>query len=233
MRKGLFLFGLILSLIGCQRDTIIPLERTDAHYFPLITQQYSIFQVEEIRYSLLNGPDTSRYQLKEVVADSFPGNGGEIIYTLRRYTRADTTAAWSLDSVWTARRDVSQAVVVENNTPLVKLIFPLVVGQQWDGNRLNSAPPQMYTLQRTSQELRPEMMSPLDTLLEGSWTVVQQQVENLVNEDVALETYVGGVGLFYRKNVTLEYCARTECIGDRIIEAGRDYRQTLVAYGKE
>ena len=67
--------------MGCQRDTITPLERTDAQYFPLATRQYSIFQVEEIRYSLLNGPDTSRYQLKEVVADSFPGNGGEIIYT--------------------------------------------------------------------------------------------------------------------------------------------------------
>ena len=219
--------------MGCQRDTITPLERTDAQYFPLATQQYSIFQVEEIRYSLLNGPDTSRYQLKEVVADSFPGNGGEIIYTLRRYTRADTTAAWSLDSVWTARCDVSQAVVVENNTPLVKLTFPLVADQQWDGNRLNSALPQMYTLQSTSQELRSEVMSPVDSLLTDSWTVVQQQVENLVNEDVALETYARGVGLFYRKNVILEYCARTECIGDRIIEAGRDYRQTLIAYGKE
>ena len=233
MRKGFFLFGLMLSLMGCQRDTITPLERTDAQYFPLATRQYSTFQVEEIRYSLLNGPDTSRYQLKEVVADSFPGNGGEIIYTLRRYTRADTTAAWSLDSVWTARRGVSQAVVVENNTPLVKLTFPLVANQQWDGNRLNSAPPQIYTLQNTSQELRSEMMSPVDSLLTDSWTVVQQQVENLVNEDVALETYARGVGLFYRKNVILEYCARTECIGDRIIEAGRDYRQTLIAYGKE
>ena len=128
---------------------------------------------------------------------------------------------------------MSQAVVVENNTPLVKLTFPLVANQQWDGNRLNSAPPQIYTLQNTSQELRSEMMSPVDSLLTDSWTVVQQQVENLVNEDVALETYARGVGLFYRKNVILEYCARTECIGDRIIEAGRDYRQTLIAYGKE
>ena len=200
-------------------------------YYPLTVNQYAVYHVEDIRYSLRDGADTGQYQLLERVADSLPGAGGEIIYTLERYTRNLPDDAWALDSIWTARKSERRVVVVENNVPFVKLVFPLQAGTEWDGNALNSRPPQTYTLTLTDSTLQREIG--LDSLLVQSRTVVQRQLETLVNDSVLVETYGPGVGLIYKKSRVVEYCADEDCIGQKQIEAGRIYRQTLIEHGKK
>ena len=154
----------------------------------------------------------------------------------RRHTRLLTvtgvqTCALPI-SVWTARLNAQRAVVVENNTPFIKLVFPFVNDLEWDGNALNAKPTDRYELQSTSETLLEEIESPLDTLLDQSITVVQSNLSSLVNDSIFSETYVDEIGLFYKKSVDLAYCAEEDCLGQFIIDFGRDYRQTLIAYGK-
>jgi hypothetical protein len=126
-------------------------------------------------------------------------------------------------------------VVTENNVPFIKLIFPLRTDLQWDGNALNSRLEDIYELQPTSDELRHEIESPIDSLLNNSITVLQESSQDTTLAKVeVLETYAENIGLFYKKTIRLQYCnTDTACIGQGIIEAGRKFRQTLIEHGKE
>lgn len=228
--------SLLIILWGCESEIIAPHgTRLGFNYFPLAIGNYTTYWVEDIRYAFGKDPDTSYYQLKEVVADSFPGEGGEVVYQLVRYSRGLESEPWHLDSIWTARKNMRRVVVVENNVPFIKLVFPFRRGVAWDGNALNSRAEQIYTLEATHEAVREEIQSPLDTLLAKSLTVIQQQSQDtIILYTQKLETYVEDVGLVYRKSVNLQYCAsEPECMGLGIIESGWRYKQTLIDYGKE
>ncbi|WKN31621.1 hypothetical protein PZB74_21995 [Porifericola rhodea] len=240
MRTSIILLGIFvtfLSLWACESETLPPQNsQLGLEYFPLEVGRYAVYEVKEINYSVVAEPDTQQYQLKELVADSFPGQGGEIIYRLERFYREDDTQAWDLDSVWTARKNKQRIVVVENNIPQIKLVFPLDIGVSWDVNALNSREEQLYELRNTDDALLTEMVTPVDSLLSDElFTVIQAESQDtIINRVEASETYLKHVGLFYKKSLRLHYCAsEPECVGLGILESGRDYRQTLIDYGYE
>lgn len=223
---------------GCEGEAIAPQDiYPGSNYFPLAVGNYSVYNVEKTRYNFGRAPEYSCYQLKEVVADSFSGVGGETVYRLERYRRESEEMIWEPDSVWTARKSPARVVVVENNVPLIKLVFPLKIDLRWDGNALNSRKEQVYALKPTLEALVKDIESPLDvdSLLGQSLTVIQQEsMDTVINYIQKAEIYVEDVGLFYKKSVNLHYCATSpECVGLGILESGWRYRQTLIAYGKE
>ncbi len=226
----------ILLLSGCESEYLAPdTGRSGTDFFPLEVGQYRTYTVEKITFSFLEVPDTSRFFLKEVVADSFLNQTNTPTYRLERFTRTEENQPWQLDSVWTAIKDTRRAVVTENNVPFIKLTFPLRTDLQWDGNVLNTQLEDIYELQPTTEELHHEIESPLDSLLSSSITVIQERSQDttLAKIDV-LETYAENIGLFYKKTVRLQFCnTDTACIGQGIIEAGRKFKQTLIAHGKE
>lgn len=221
---------------GCESETITPQNTSlGLNYFPLAVGNYSLYNVEKVRYTFGKDPDSSCYQLKEVVADSFPGVGGEIVYRLERYRRESEEMVWEPDSVWTARKSIGRVVVVENNVPLIKLVFPLKADLKWDGNAINSRKEQVYMLEPTPEALIKEIEMPLNSLPGQSFTVIQEESsDTIINYIQKAEIYVEDIGLFYKKSVNLHYCATSpECVGLGILESGWRYRQTLIAYGKE
>ena len=228
---------MLLGLASCEQETLSPQsQRLGVSYYPMEVGRYAEYAVEEIIYTVVAEPDTQQYLLREVVADSFPGQGGEIIYQLERSTRPSTQQDWSLDSVWTARKSTQRVVVIENNVPLVKLVFPFTSGLNWDANALNSREADSYELVATPEVLRNEIKSPLDsTLLVDMLTVVQEQSQDtIITRFEASETYARDLGLVYKKSLRLQYCnSEPACIGMGILESGRIYRQTLTTYGKE
>ena len=216
----------------------VPDETLGSQYYPLAVGRYAIYDVEDIRYTVRDGIDTNRYQLRERVADSWSGAGGEIIYSLERYTRDSPENDWQLDSVWMARKSERAVVVVENNVAYTKLVFPFRDALEWNGNALNSRPELRYQLTTTDSTLRDEIGSawsdPMwNVQMEESRTVVQRQLETLVNDSVLTETYAPELGLLYKKTRILHYCADDDCIGQQQIVSGRSYRQTLLTYGED
>lgn len=238
MRNSLFILLLLLAgMAACESETLPPQNlRLGIDYFPLEVGRYAEYDVEAITFTVIAEPDTQIYQLREVVADSFPGEGGETVYRLERFKREASQNAWRPDSVWTARKSPQRVVVVENNVPLVKLVFPFSNGLIWDANALNSREVDTYELVATTPVLKEEIISPLDSaLLEDMLTVIQEQSQDTIITRVeASETYAENLGLVYKKSLRLQYCnSEPECIGLGILESGRIYRQTLTAYGKE
>jgi hypothetical protein len=221
-----FLILCLLALtFGCQDDVVQPsADNVGAAYFPLEVGRFYIYDVEETIYNL-SGPNKSLYQLRETVFDSFPNQAGGITYKVIR--EKNNGNSWQTDLIWSATKSVSQVVVVENNTPVIKMVFPVKDGITWDANSLNA---------NFRSEYRSELIA--EPLTVGSTTyekvlkiVVADVPENLTGIDQQYEYYHSGTGLISKDYTTLRYCTRN-CGSSLQIEDGLILKQNLVEYGK-
>ena len=167
-------------------------------YFPMEVGQYSVFEVQETEYTLTAGQTTRRYQVQETVTGQFTGLDGQPTYRLERASRTAADQSWQLDSVWTARRTPTEAIRTENGTSLIKLLFPLYNGQQWDANRLNNLAPETYRVEKFNEPLTLGSQP-----FEQTATVVQAAKSSLVDSVSRREIYARGVGLVYRERCLL------------------------------
>jgi len=232
MKFILLILGLVggsILFIGCS-DNVIPDQETRLgfQFFPLEQGLFRIYDVQRVDFTLV-GRDTSHFQLKEVVVDSFLNVENDFTYIINREVREDSTFAWELDSVWTARRTEIFAVSVENNVSFIKLVFPVKDSVEWDANSLSARESSLFRFKDAFQSYTLG-----ENIFDNSVTVVlSESQDNLIVRDERTEVYAEGVGLVYRDYTTLNFCAREDCLGQGIIESGQVLRLNIVEYGKE
>lgn len=223
---------LILGVAACssEKKEVGP-EVLGHHYYPLEVGAYRIYDVQDIRFTLLEGGDTNNYQLKEVIHDYYRKDQDDTSYYLHRYSRNPGSGVnWELDSVWTVRKDLKRVIVTENNIPYVKLVFPFRTGLSWDANVTNAEEPVSYTISGTEGNRQIG-----DQVYESAVTVVERNnMDTVIQERYIESVYAPEAGLIYKEIRYIDYCATTvECLGLGIIEGGRKYTQQLIEYGKE
>ncbi|MGI9542128.1 MAG: hypothetical protein ACR2MX_02650 [Cyclobacteriaceae bacterium] len=222
-RLGILICFLLSVLMACED----PPNRLDPDigldFFPLEIGDFRVYNVETINID----KDTTNYQLKEVVADSFAIGQGETAFVLHRFTREQENLPWDLDSVWTARLSGRYAVVVENNIPFAKVHFPVAEGLTWDGNSFNSAPEAIYEVKSLDQPFQVE-----DQSFNRSLEINEKDVfDTLIFRDVQKAVYAREIGLIYIRKERIDFCRFVECLGE--IESGTIVEQKLVDYGQE
>lgn len=226
--QRLFLIGLLISLISCTSDTLEPdPQKVGFSYFPLQVGDFRIYQIHKEHFSIFAESDTTDYQLKELVADSF-ATQNEITFVLHRLSREQEQDPWQLDSVWTARRTANHAIVVENNIPFAKLVFPVAVNKTWDGNVFNTRLPDNYeiTAVNTSFETPAGPFGNTLTVFENN------DPDSLIFQDIRQVVYALDVGLIYKFSSILDFCNTSpECLGN--LETGTVFEQLLIEYGEE
>ena len=170
------------------------------------------------------------------VVDSFENEAGNLTYVVHRSTRNEGETAWTYRDTWSASVTGKELVVQEGNIPFVKIRFPAVQGQQWDGNRYNnlvnastSKQEDLYAIKSTGTDLA------IEEHVFGDYITIEQEdnQEFIVFFDKRLETYARGVGLVYREITQLHYCTQTGCLGQEIVQDGVIYKQTIMSYGRE
>lgn len=227
--RGIYWFVIlpILLTIGCNELTAPEPERLGYNYFPLVIGEYRIYDVEVINYNAVGSIDTITYQLKEVVADSSI-IGEETSYRLDRYRRANALESWVIDSVWSARLNTYQAIVVENNVPIIKLSFPLAEDRRWDGNSMNSKDFDEFKIKNLGATYQID-----DIEYPNSLEMFKEDLVDpggFTRKDYNLEVFSAGIGLIYRVDENLKYCQ--SCQDRFIIEEGVFYEQKLLEIGK-
>ncbi|MDA1121007.1 MAG: hypothetical protein O2887_11045 [Bacteroidetes bacterium] len=224
-----FLLIAIYMMISYSEETIMPPESLPgSDYFRLEKGFYKTYDVELITFTLVES-DTTKFQLHEIVVDSFINGENEITHILHRFIRPDDLSQWKLDSVWTARKTRTTALVVENNVPIVKMAFPVSVDIEWDGNAFSSLDEQLFHYINISAPLSQSGLE-----FDNTVTVVQSDfANNLIFRDERSEIYAAGVGMVTKDFTVLNFCARPDCLGQDIIESGRIEKMKLIAYGKE
>lgn len=200
-------------------------------YFPLERGDYWVYEVVDIQYTIQNGKDSTFYYLKAIVKDSSINATGVISYYVNLYKRDGPLTSWNEEPVYvnTIKRTSTNLVEYEGNVPYVKLTFPVKSGLTWDGNAFNTTDPQYYYY--TDGDL-PDSFSEFD--IDQIIRVVQNDFDDqIIRKDIRYEMYAAGIGLVYVEKNILEYCQEPGCFGEQIISSGKEYRQTLIEYGKE
>lgn len=218
--------ALLLFLASCDSTVDPDLLEPGYAFFPTEPGSYREYAVVEINYRNTGEIDTLRFLLREETGQ--PDTiAGDVIFPLRRLSRADSTVTWELDSVWSFRRTATQAVQTENNQPFVKLVFPVEEGKTWDGNAFNTRDAEQYEMVNLNQGFNQNSLSFARTV-----TVIQDDLNDpITGQNLRSEIFAENVGLVTRESSILEFCTDPDCLGQQIIEIGRTYQQRLYAYG--
>jgi hypothetical protein len=240
MRKLIFLLSSLLVVWSCDtREVDLSPEKLGHIYFPLQTGHYAIYEIEQTTYSLTAPPAVIRYQLKEVIADTFTDLTGDKVYRLHRFIRKNSQLAWPAepDSVWTAKIKDNRAIRTENNAAYIKLAFPVKEKLAWNGNALNNCG-ESATLCRDEYQIQ-DIGKPFQVLgrtFDRTLTVIQHKDSNLVSNDRRIEIFAPEAGLIQKERYWVQYCGANQgaiCRSAGQIDFGVWYIQRLSEYGME
>jgi hypothetical protein len=229
-----YIFRLLILIIAvaiyaCSSENLeITSERLGIAYFPLESGNFRVYEISEVLYNT-QGKDKLSYFLKEKVLDSFENFEGGESFRIERSVKLNADDPWQLDSIWSARRNDQLAVMVENNIPFVKLVFPLEEDKSWDGNILNERDQDDYTMTQVKRVYDDSLGNVYDRTV----TIVQEENRDpIVQTNLRKEIYAENIGLVYKESRIFDFCTvDCEFLGDTV--AGRDFKMRLIEYGME
>ena len=217
-----------IAAVSCESPEENPPFDSGMEYFPLQKGAFQIYDVTSIEYTL-GVPETLRYELKTVVADSFLNAEGDYSHVLYRSKRHEGASEFTYLDTWSARKDDRTAVTNEENISFLKIKFPIVPHNEWDGNLYNAAGEDAYLLEQVKVPFTSNGQSYTDC-------IVINQNDNqdfVVALDQRKEIYARNVGLVYKEVRQLNYCTVGSCLGKQQVESGIIYTQTIKTHGLE
>lgn len=166
------------------------------NYFPLKTNNFSIYQVDSIVYDDYNDTiDTFSYQVKLVVDSKYFDNENRESYRWSKYVKNDSSQ-WTFNTNYSLTITNERLEAVHENTRYIQLIFPVTVGVSWDYNSLN--------IGNASQAQYSEVdykTSILNNNYDSCTTVTYEDEVNLIQELVFEQKYARNVGMIYSKQI--------------------------------
>jgi hypothetical protein len=226
-QRFLCYFGVIalLSAYSCTQSGDPSPDRIGQAYFPLRTGEVRLYSVVEKVWRNNAITQIREYQLRETVRESFINLEGEISYALERAKKPAGSNEWTIDSLWTARIDANRAVVVQNNRPVIVLVFPVQENKTWNANAMNDHEMDQYRMEGIGRsfETVPGIPGSGNTV-----TVIQSDNDDIVVEtDLRKEVYGYETGLIFKDIVNKKF----EGFGaNRIVVSGIEYSQHLINY---
>lgn len=217
--------ALLILVISCKDDNSSipsPVQGLYFNYAPNEVGRIAVYDVSLITKDEFTGnQDTLSYQLKELIESEFTDLSGRKTQRLELYTRADSTQPWVISDVWTANLLSDRYEKKEENITYVKLRFPLVEGNVWNGNLYNNLAAQEYSLTSLNT---PSILNGLS--FDSTLTVLQSDYEDLLEKSFAVEKYATGAGLIYKESIFI----KKDFNNPGSIKAQTKYRQALVSY---
>lgn len=229
--KSLFYFAIILVVIfsGCRKEYENNIDYGYS-YFPLIVCKERIYQVVDINIdTAMSLYDTARYLMKEKVAETFIDNSGNKLCTIERYVMYDSMPSWEVKDVWVAQIKSNQAQQVEENLRIVKIVFPLIKHDSWNGNAYNILDPKYYEVESFD---KPEVLN--EKNYDSVLTVVEENNESMINKYYEYEQYAKNIGLINKTVIAINKVTYIDIYEpivpiEQRISIGHLYYQTLIS----
>jgi|SRR6185436_15373845 len=195
----LVLFSFFFSC-GKKDKTILP--GNDYSYFPTNAGHEIIYAVDSISKSAFKlSTDTFHFQMREVIESIYTDNEGRPTLRLERYRRSDESQPWEIFKVWTANVTKTTAEKEEDNITFIKLVFPITLNEEWNGNIKNDLKEQQY---RYASVNSPEKCGSLN--FDSALTVIQKEVDDLVTvKEYEIEKFAAHAGMFYKESFKGSY----------------------------
>jgi len=194
------IFLLISSLIFIISSCLKPANQGadfQYEYFPIDVGSWIEYEVIDITHTSITS-DTLNYYLKEVKANEFIDNEGEISQRLERYWKFDINEEYTIKDIWYSKVTNTTAEKVEENNRYTKLIFPIKFGAYWDGNAYNSFLEWEYEYDSIHE---PYIINGLS--FDSTLRVQQRDFSTAVEYEKCHEIYAKHVGMIYKKYIVL------------------------------
>jgi len=233
MKKNLFNFSLvILALIlfvsSCKKDdngSTAPAGLIYT-YYPTNVGHELIYDVTLItKDEFTQDHDTAIFQLKEVIESIFVDNQGRATQRLERYTRSTSNDPWVISDVWTSNLTTTHLERKEENVTYKKLLFPMQLNQEWNGNIFNTMGAMYYTYTDINV---PGLAGSL--YFDSTLTVIQTDESNCIDKSFSEEQFANHIGLIYKKEIYKLWQVPCDTFLNSQFKAQRLYTQTLVSY---
>lgn len=194
--KGIFILVIMLAFVYSCKKSEQQTINMGYNYFPLITNSYSIYQVDSIVWDDYNTTvDTFHYQVKLIVDSQYFDNENRESYRWKKFVKNDTNT-WVFNTNYTLTITNDRLESVQENMRYIKLIFPVVAGASWDYNSLN-----IDLASKTQYSDVDYQTKVLNQNYDSCSTVTYQDELNLIQEFFYEEKYARNVGMIYSKHI--------------------------------
>ncbi|NNC83205.1 MAG: hypothetical protein HKN79_06480 [Flavobacteriales bacterium] len=211
-----------LGWSACESDDVLIDPGFD--YFPVERGRYVDYEVDSIYHDVPSGiQDTFHFYVRELIDTTYFDAESRPTNRIERYYKEELADDWTIRDVWVANRTNSTGEKVEENVRFVKMVFPVEPDVMWDGNAQNT----MDTWDYSYDDLfNPKTIG--DTTYASTVTIIQRDVENLIQSEQAREIYAQGVGMVYKELDTLKFTLEN---GISELETGVELQMTAIATG--
>ena len=196
MRIFLLISSLLFIISSCLKPTHQGAD-FQYEYSPVDVGSWIEYEVIDVTHTSF-GSDTLNYYLKEVKANEFIDNEGEISQRLERYWKFDINEEYTIKDIWYSKVTTTTAEKVEENNRYTKLIFPIKFGAYWDGNAYNSFLEWEYEYDSIHE---PYIINGLS--FDSTLRVQQRDFYTAVEYEKCHEIYAKHVGMIYKKHIVL------------------------------
>ena len=217
-------FTCSMLLFSCSEGTVTEDYDLDFgyDYYPLEVGKYLIYKTDSTTFNIggdgVEILESSTFVKEETIGITMD-NQGDTTYIIERFKRLSMDEEWQITDVWTTKATDLRIERTEENVKLVKMIFPLQEGIDFDAT-LFVDPTTSFTVAGENLEVYKDWNSEVLTVgttetIEGNnygavTTISYADDENLIEKRYARSKYAKGVGLVYREDWILD----TQCGGD-------------------
>ncbi len=211
-------------------------------YYPLQVGKFIEYKMDSTIYDP-NGDSTifqSTTFVKEEIIDTLSDNLGNVLYKIEQFERASDTLPWAIKKVLSLSVQGQQAIRTEDNLRFIKLTFPILRNNSWDGN-IHFDEGLIVTVEGETIEMFKgwnykvnqvgQAMTIGNFQFDETATVEEADNENLIELRRSSAIYAKGIGLVYRELWILDTQCIDDCVGkpwEEKAEKGFILKQTIL-----
>lgn len=218
----LLIVAFVLPLLSsCSKDdSLQPVLMNHYDYAPLRVGQSLIYAVDSIVYNDFTFPvsiDTFRYFVKNSIKEKTLDSEGRVNFRVSRYILTKADSVWRFDRFFSITKTKDELIKMDENIPIVNLVFPIKQGEEWNGNAYNSRVELLFEYKYVHQADRINQHSFDSTIL-----VIQKKKKNLLEDEFSTEKYATGLGMVQKQ----EHFLKTNFNGE--IQSGYKLEYNIV-----
>jgi len=213
----------IISFWSCQKDKVNISEYNFKNiYFPIHIGSWISYQIESINIDTqIDVNDTVSYQIKELIESELQNFTNFNTYRVERYYRKDSTEEWEILNVWELREYDKRIHKIEENVEYIRLLTPVKLHQNWDGNLYN------YQEQENC-ELRKIEFTNIGQKMSETAFVTHYDFSSLIDKHFSEEQYAKNIGLVNKTIIDVDLNIDPNTPWENKITKGEIYYQTYL-----
>ena len=223
MKGGKYLFLILMTLLGCQSNSVIN-TLDEHHYVPLTSGQYVDMEVITSVYASNETAYTTYGMIRIETGTSFINTSGQECYNVQ-YASALKNNQWQIDSTQIAWHTVDKVFRTEGGNVIHLMALPMSEYSTWNGNAYNALGPQYFTVRHLGKAFTSN-----NQLFPNTVTIVRQNDSTLIRQQKRVEVYAEGIGLIYKEQTNINFCYNSDCYGKGVIQSGRREISTIKRY---